>query len=739
LDQNIQKEEKLFDLGDYKFIFKALLKWWYVIVFSVLVLTTFGVFRAYVQPKTTTARLQLLLQSGDVYNYQSSIYKSVGYLYTDISNQMRVLKSYDLIEKVVKKLDLNVSYYIVGRLKTQEVFHGVPFKVRVVDFNKALIGHRLSFKVLNDEEFEVGFDIGDEHKVMVHKFNENIITPYYVIFVDSYPGVEVATANYEVEFHKDSYWVSKIQGNLQISNEDYTSVLTLTLTDEISARSTLILDSLASEYLNYTLKSQFDVNENTMTYINKQIDEVTLLMDSIESEYDTLRDVNNVLNLDLETQKLFEKLFSLRSEKVNIENKILTLNNLETFIQSSDGESLLPPSVFKLADDNYLESALSEFYKKQIQMNEMKSKVKTDHLGYQNLVEGLLLMKSDILVYINNAREAFKTTLNNKVVEIASVESLLEEVPETERDFSEVGRNLSVNEKLYMYLLEKRANTFIARSGIVPSTKVIEKARVVQVNQGDVLTSGGVFGAIGLAIGIGLCLGIYFLFGTYENVKELKDATKLPVLGAIPFKKGLEGIDNSGSKSNMLESLRGIRTSLSYSGGDQCQVFMVSSVHPGEGKTFVSGSLASIYAQSGKRTLLIDFDLHKPRVHRLLKLDNSLGNSSYLSSQSDMQSVIQNCEEGFDVLPAGPVPPNPSELVLSKRVTELIEFGKQNYDVVFVDTPPVGLISDGVVLIQQVDFALFVMNTRMATKKGVKYLEEIINDTKVKHKGLVLN
>lgn len=125
MEQEIQKEEKLFDLGSYKYVLKALLKWWYVIVLSTLLLATFGVFRAYVKPKTTTSRLQLLLQSGDVYNYQSSIYKNVGYLYTDISNQIRVLKSYDLIEKVVRKLDLNVSYYIVGRLKnTRSILWG---------------------------------------------------------------------------------------------------------------------------------------------------------------------------------------------------------------------------------------------------------------------------------------------------------------------------------------------------------------------------------------------------------------------------------------------------------------------------------------------------------------------------------------------------------------------------------------------------------------------------------------
>lgn len=215
--------------------------------------------------------------------------------------------------------------------------------------------------MLNGEQFEVEFDAGGEHRVMKHEFNQDIITPYYIINVSSYPGVEVATANYEVEFHKDAYWVKKIQNNLQISNEDYTSVLTLTLTDEIGDRSTLILDSLASEYLHYTLQSQFDVNENTMVYINKQIEDVTTLMDSIESEYDTLRDENNVLNLNLETEKLFETLFSLRKNKTVTKEKITTLNNLEAFIQNSSDKNLLPPSVFKLADDNYLSEALSDF------------------------------------------------------------------------------------------------------------------------------------------------------------------------------------------------------------------------------------------------------------------------------------------------------------------------------------------------------------------------------------------
>jgi len=740
---NTQKEafeEKLVNLKDLKWIFRALLKGWYWLILIPLIVGGIGAFSAYKKTPQYTSQMQILLKSNEVYDYQSSIYQSVGFLYTDISNQIRVLKSYDMIEKVVKKLDLNVSYFIAGRINTVETFHGVPFTINLTSFDNSLQGQRIKFKIINAKEFELSFDINDEIIKEIHSFGKEILSKYFIATVHKIASVGNNIANYEIEFHNDSYWIKRIASSLQITNQEYTSILNLTLIDEIPLRSQMFLDTLAKVYIDYTLQSQFDINENTMVYINKQLGDVTIMMDSIVSEMDTIRDEKDILDLGKETGVLFNRLFSLQSGSLKIKKNITSLTHLKTYVENSGDENLLPPSMYVVNNDPFLTKTLTSFYSSQLSINAMKTDVKEGHLKLQNLKEEISLQRLDLLSYIANSIEAYELEYIDNEKELSKTEAILKKTPKTNREVKDVERTLQVNEKLYMFLLEKRANTFIAKSGIIPRTKVIEKPRVIDFIGGDYLKKGVLFSSFGVVLGAILSIFLYWLFHKYNNVIELKEATKLPIFGSLPFEKGVEGLQvDTGSKSNLMESLRGIRTSLSYTLGKENKTFLVTSIHPGEGKTFVSGSLAYLYSKSGKKVLIIDFDLHKPRMHKFFNVENTKGNSNYLAGQLEIESVIKPFADNIDIISSGPVPPNPSELILEEKVNELIKYGQENYDYVFLDTPPIGLISDGVVLMSKVDVSVFVMNTKMANKKGIQYLEEIVNDVNIKHKGIVLN
>ena len=169
------------------------------------------------------------------------------------------------------------------------------------------------------------------------------------------------------------------------------------------------------------------------------------------------------------------------------------------------------------------------------------------------------------------------------------------------------------------------------------------------------------------------------------------------------------------------------------------KTFLVSSIHPGEGKTFTTINLARIYSAAGKKVLIVDFDLHKPKIHKVLKLSNDIGNSTNLSSSLKFENSLTKIDENLFVIPSGPVPPNPSELVLSSRVNELIKFCESKFDYLFFDTPPIGIISDALVLSSSVDHTIFVMNTKFANKKGLDYLQNISEQSNIKSNGIILN
>ena len=619
--QNI-KEEKLISIEDLKWIGGAIAKGWYLFILMPIIVGAIGFFYSYRITPEYSAKIQILLKSNDVYDYQSSIQKSVGYAqsYTDIRTQQRILSSYDLIERTLAKLDFDVSYYIVGRVNTKEFFENMPFLVDIEVINDEIYEIPIEIKIIDEETFALEFMLKKSKVIRQHKFNETAITNDYIIKVESSDQINKASIdnltliNYRIKVHAASYWVSRIMSGMKINNLEYTSILDIALTDEVPQRAKMFLDTLAMEYIDYTLKSEFTVNQNTLEYINKQLNEVVDVLDSIELEVDSVREDKGILDLTKESSAYFSEMVTAESTLKGLQLDVQSMDNLKNYIINTKEDNLLPPSFYVLKNDVYLAKALSEFYEGQLTKINLKYDVKEGHMGLDKLNEKMNLQRKDILIYIENTSIAIQEKIKEVKIQLDYYEGLVKKIPKSQSDMLSITRRMQVNEKLYMYLLEKRANTYIAKSGIVPQTKVIEKARVsglVSKNKDSVLM---MFVMIGFVLAGGVALLKYLLYHTFENSKELAANTTIPLLGSLPFVKENEiqlGVLQS-SKSNIIEALRGVRTSLSYMNAElESRVLLVTSIHPGEGKTFTSKNLASIYARSGKKVVLIDFDLHK--------------------------------------------------------------------------------------------------------------------------------
>ena len=630
--QNI-KEEKLISLEDLKWIWSAIVKGWYLFILMPVIVGAVGFFYSYRITPEYSAKIQILLKSNDVYDYQSSIQKSVGYAqsYTDIRTQQRILSSYDLIERTLSKLDFDISYYIVGRVNTKEFFENMPFHVDMEVINNGIYEIPIEIKIIDEETFALEFMLRNSKVIRQHKFNETVITNEYIIEVESSDRINKASVanlahiNYRIKAHAKSYWVGRIMSGMTINNLEYTSILDITLTDEVPQRAKMFLDTLALEYIDYTLTSEFTVNDNTLEYINRQLDEVVEVLDSIELEVDSVREDKGILDLSKESSAYFSQMVTAESILKGLQLDLQSIDNLKNYIINTKEDNLLPPSFYVLKNDVYLAKALSEFYNGQIARVNLKYDVKEGHMGLAKLDEKMNLQRIDILTYIENTKIAIEEKIEEVKLQLYYYEGLVKKIPKSQSDMLSIARRMQVNEKLYMYLLEKRANTYIAKSGIVPQTKVIEKARIgglVSKNKDSVLL---MFVIIGLVLAGVFSLLKYLWYHTFENSKELAQNTSIPLLGSLPFvgEEELKSGVLQSSKSNIIEALRGIRTSLSYMNvNGESKVLLVTSIHPGEGKTFTSNNLASIYARSGKKVVLIDFDLHKPKVHKVLNLDN---------------------------------------------------------------------------------------------------------------------
>jgi tyrosine-protein kinase Etk/Wzc len=705
-------------------------------------------------PDIYGASTEILLKQNDSYDYQSNIKQTVGYysLIQDINNQTRAITSRDLIGKVIDKLDFNISYFIVGRIRTAQVnnFGSLKIDCKWQNVHRALYNNPIYITVIDRQKYQISYETKGVKFFKELKFNEPYKNSLITLNVTLAAGISdeefetITEQTYKFLIYSRDQLINSYASRVQVSNNTASSILTLSINDGLPELCTQFLDSLTVEYIKYTIKSQLDINSNTLKYIDKQLNELSSITDSLTYELNTLSFGGDNTTFNSDQNSIIENLKIIDKSIFEYENRIKAILRLENFfneINTSDLNSRIFPFEY---NDNYLSGLVTKLLELKQRKSNMLFDIKPADSRIKRLDNEISVLIENIRLYITHSKKQITEKNNLLEIEKDELELKINSLPKEQKEVLVIERKIAVNESLYNFLLEKRASTVIARAGIVPETTVLEKAR-----------SNGIVGpdrkrftmlALGFGVILSLLVGIIRLifFERIENTKELKVTTQLSIIGGVPFYN--EADENpiailSSPRSNVSESFRSIRTNLQYLlPKEDNKIILVSSLHPGEGKTFVSVNLASTFAKAGKRVIVLDFDMHKPKIHKLFKYQNVSGISSYLVNQVDWKDSLRHTEiPNLDLILAGPVPPNASELVLSQRVDTLIAELKNNYDFIIIDTPPLALISDALTMLNKVNLGLFVMNTQKATKQGVRYLEDTLQQNEISHVTLLLN
>ncbi len=747
-----KKANNLINTDDLKVVYRVFVKNWHFFLIIPVALFCLAFFYAHRMTDMYAASTQILLKSNDTYNYQDRIYQSIGYMgvYGDITNQKRILSSYDLIEKALDKLDFKVSYFIKGRLKTTELYNSMPFKVNIDVVNSSLEGIPINFVIENVDTYRLEYELDGVPFVRTHHFEQREVNEDYIIQTERRPELSKRSEKrlnqlkYEIIVHSKGSLISKIRKSLSIENVEYTTILQIQLADHIPARAKMFLDTLSKVYIDYSEETEDTIHARTLFHIGNQIDTLKVRLDTLETDLENYRKDSSILDLGKESNEFFEQWVSFDAQRRTLVLQLQSIDNLEKYIQRTKDHNLIPPSSYVPDKDDFLQRSLEELYTMQIQRNNATLDIKPTHAQMHQIDSLILTLKKDILRYLNDTRQALVEKRQAVEKQLSQYAGLIKKVPRKERDMLSIQREKQVNEKLYLFLLEKQANTEIAKAGITPQVKIIEKARSVGKVGPNKNKIYYIFILVGVVIAILIAFIRYLYFDKIEKLQDLRDLTSLPILSGIPNHKEIDSeklVIAARPKAQITEAFRHLRTNLSYlNSTSDSKVILVSSIFPGEGKTFLSSNLAMVLAKSQKKTLLVDLDLHKPKVHQSFDLNNDNGVSSYLIGKKSIEEITKELpEESAHLILSGPVPPNPSELMLSQKLKELIEYGRKNYEVVILDTPPIGLISDAMVLLDKVDVGIFVMNTNVANRRGVEFLEEIVAKSKVNSAGLVLN
>lgn len=750
-NKDFQNKDDSIDLK--KILFKVLNNWYYFVISVFITLSISFFINRYTQP-IFVIESSILVKDKDnaIYGGVESIVEELG-LYRrsrkkSVENEIGVLKSYQLVNRTINELNFNISYFSIGRINTPERYKSSPFIVKLDTTFKNKYGSKVYITMLDDSKYKL--EIEDGIKIEKKLFyGEEFSNKDYKFSI--YKNEEIL-AKEELPLNKFYFVINDLNSLTKIYKNKLSvdladkkgTILFLKTTGLNPAKEVDFLNKLSEKYIEYGLEEKNQITQNTINFIDNQLSEITDSLKIAERNLLDFRLSNKIIDISKEGNIIFDRLEKVQNEKILIDIRLKYYEYLFTYIQNkSNFKDVIAPSVMGIEDPllNSLIISLGELYaEKEIILYSAKENTPSVNLAnikIQNTRESLLENVKNLII-------TSKITSEDIESRIKKIESEIQKLPVTERQLLNVQRKFNLSDNIYTYLLQKRAEAGIAQASNIPDNKILDEARgdnAVIISPKKSLNY-----LIALIIGFIIPLVIIILLDFFNNKinerKDIEDYTNIPIIGSIGHNnKETDMVVFEKPKSSISESFRTLRTNIQYLLHDKSEyVISITSTVSGEGKTFCAINLGSIIAISNKKTLLVGLDLRKPKLHKDLNIANDIGMSTYLIGKSKLEDIIVPTKiENLYVIPSGPIPPNPAELLESKRFADFINIIKEKFEYIILDTPPVALVTDALLLSKYTDANLYVIRQNYSNKSVVKLANELYKNKAIKNISILIN
>ncbi|BDX37500.1 sugar transporter [Tenuifilaceae bacterium CYCD] len=668
-----------------------------------------------------------------------------------VQNEIGILQSYSLARQTIEELDeFKVTYVAVGRrgIKEQKLYNRAPFMVDIDSASVNQINYPVFVNILSKDEYRLESDDG---KVIGKKlkfgerykddsFNFTIILREPASYTDDLVGRKYYFTVNDPNALALAY-KSKVTVTL---NDKKGSILTLNSNGFVAEQEADYLNKLMEVYILRGLQEKNLIAANTVTFIDQQLANMTDSLRKAEQSLQDFRTTNNVLDISREGNMLFDRVKQLQTDQSSIELSGRYYAYLKKYLdERKDLNTIVAPSAMGV-DDAQLSLLLNEINKSFIEREELRSTIKEGSPGLNQIEIRIENLRNTLYEKVGSLIESNHIAQQELKGKLSQIESEMRKLPVNERLLIGFERDFGLIDKMYTYLQEKRAEAAIAQASNIADNKILDYA--LAQNAKMLKPKKSMNYLIGLMAGLGIPFIILLLFDFLNDkifdLKEISKKTRVPVIGTLGhnrYQSELVVLDKP--KSTLTESFRGLRTNLQYLLREPDQkVISVSSTIVGEGKTFTAVNLAAIIAVTGKKVLLIGLDLRKPRLHRLVGYTGTIGVSTYLIGQNREEEIIFPSQvDNLYFAPSGPIPPNPAELLGSKRMEEFIVWAKNNFDFIVIDSPPVAIVSDAFLIARFTDANLFVMRFGYSSKEVLSLINDIYKHHEIKNLALVIN
>jgi len=704
--------------------------------------------------------------TGAIANMEQIFAGSVYNPYPNLDDEVAILQSYTLNHRVIEEMpETHVAYIPVTRngIQGQRTYKTSPFVLKKLSEMQPE-GVRMTIRFGEGEKYTVEIDeeqLEEWKKNATDAVVKDKVNPgreylpgesfeqggfsFTVERRDTTRAIGGETNRWLIWFESLPELANSYRTSLKVDPvKEYASVFTLSFDGYSPAQGSDYLNTLMKLYILQGMEWKSRAADNTINFIEAQLGLISDSLRLAENTMESFRLNNRFVDLTLEGTLVLQKLEKLEGEKNMLGLQEQYYEYLLDYLEARENdESIISPSVMGVTDP-VLVKLVEEFSKLQQERKKVAFTV-TDNLPQVQLMDQKLEdARSALSENVKSTISQLRMTMNTINGRIATAEKELGRLPGTERRLIGIQRKFDLNNSVYTYLLERRAEAGIAKASQITDNRIIDEAIVNNSLQIRPKTMKNYL--VAMLLGLMVPMALIIIFDLFNNKiigrNDIEHITKAPIIGYISHSDyHVEDPVAEKPGSTLAESFRAVRTSLSfYTGQTKCPVIVISSPISGEGKTFVSVNLATIISMMNKKVLIVGLDLRKPRVHAILKAGNGHGMSQYLSGSASFEEVIVPTQiENLWFAPSGPVPPNPAELIGSPKMAEFLSKARNDFDAVIIDTPPVGIVTDALLLNKLANVTLFVVRQRYTTRGSVQMLDEIYRKGEMSNVALIVN
>lgn len=758
-----QEESGSFSLKD---IWKIVVLHWYWIVLSVIV--CLGAAYAYLRVQTpvysATAKILVKDENKKGNNANAMTLADMGIISNSngFDNELEILTSTAIAGDAIKELKLYTRYFVEGRLTKRELYKTSPIIVDMEEEDYEKLENDIKLNISQKGEgLHVETEVYLPDSKTPIRSNQDIATLPGTLQTDY--GLIVISRNEDDKATKlDKELIVTITPLKRMAatyakalqaqaTSKTTTVAQLSINDTQIERAIDYLNQLVVSYNKDANEDKNEVAEKTRQFIDERIEAIGIELDDTESELEGYKKRNELINLTNDATNSLTGTTDFQKEQVEIQTQITLVKSLMEYVSKPENNFEVIPANLGL-QDNMLNSRIDTYNDAVLQYNRLARTGAESNPALKRLQDEINDMHAAI-------EQSLSSVYANLLIQKRSIDqqyemysSRIQSTPTHERALNDIGRQQEIKSGLYLMLLQKREENYISLASTATKAKIIDAPQYM----GKVSPKSSMIWMIALILGVCIPIAFYYLLELMryriEGRNDVEKLTRVPILSDVPLshtKKGAKEraiVVSENSNNSMEETFRGLRTNLRFVMTEQEKVVLCTSSIPGEGKTFIASNLAMSFAVLGKKVLLIGLDIRKPRLVKLFELPaDKRGITEFLRTESAGFDLLEEqihrgvMNDNLDVMPAGIIPPNPGELISRNRLDEAIGYLRTQYDIIIIDTPPVGLVSDTLEIGRVADVSLFVCRADYSPKANFELINSIKADNKLPKLNLVLN